>query len=231
MADRKSRYVSPRIASAASPPIFRLEQIAELLAHPAKITPAELRVKILAICEGRAEEPSDVNEWLDLAERAGVRHSQRYATLRKVAAELVAGRRVALAAASAPDGRVRTKKASLDQAEDPETALYRWWDAADLLLYIGISDVLSVADWVPIPKITLPVESWVAAVMEKFTWPLRGVPFTVLYVPVTVITFRSLGNDTWHPLRRPAAPAAPAAPEPSGHRSPSGRRCTGRSRG
>jgi predicted GIY-YIG superfamily endonuclease len=110
-----------------------LELIAGLITSPEKITPAMLRVKILAICEGRIV-PTDRKGFVALARRAGVRYNRAYAVWQD---EFSSRSAVEPGSVSVLPLRGPAREPS------PETALYRWWDAADLLLYIGISDELS----------------------------------------------------------------------------------------
>lgn len=118
-----------------NPPDERLREIAALLASPAKITPAILRVKVLALCEGR-EVPGGRREWLALAERAGVKHCQRYTSWAQISADKAGqGPSDDAPLALPPSVRRRSKPVG--------PALYRYYDDTDRLLYIGISDELT----------------------------------------------------------------------------------------
>jgi predicted GIY-YIG superfamily endonuclease len=120
----------------------RLDQVVDLLADPAKITPSLLRIKILAICEGR-EIPSTRKEWFEFAERAGVTRNRRYSSWAELCAEQTGENPDATTAVTFGREIERRRKRRA-------TALYRWYDEADVLLYIGISDEFSerVADHV-----------------------------------------------------------------------------------
>ena len=132
---RTPRRLKSVATGPAATPSQRLAEIAALLAGLSKITPAILRVKILALCEGR-EVPEDRKEWLALAERAGVKHCQRYTSWAQIAAEK-AGRDPSSAAVIALPPAVRKRSKPVGPA------LYRYYDDADRLLYIGISDELT----------------------------------------------------------------------------------------
>lgn len=116
-------------------PSEKLETIASLLADPAKMAPAMLRIKIRAIYEG-VEVPDDIRSFVALAERAGVRRNRRYGMWAHVCAELAGEDPDAAAAIVLPREAEKRHRTAVT------TALYRWWDEADVLLYIGISDEL-----------------------------------------------------------------------------------------
>lgn len=133
MANAHGRRPTSVVTGPRRTPIEKLELIYALLTGDDKITPSLLRVRLLAICEGRLI-PTDRKAFIALAARAGVSQSKCYTAWREWRGEL-------------PDtAAVIPLRGSDDVPADdqaPETALYRWWDEADLLLYIGISDELS----------------------------------------------------------------------------------------
>jgi len=110
-----------------------LELIYYELTGPAKITPSLLRIKILAICEGRLV-PNDRKAFIALGMRAGVSQAKCYTAWQEWRGDPPAAAVVVPVCDSDDEA----------DAEDgtQETALYRWYDEADLLLYAGISDHL-----------------------------------------------------------------------------------------
>jgi hypothetical protein len=136
MANANAKRLAPVTALPGGAAEHKLEQIAAALISPVKVTPAMLRIKIRAIYEG-VEIPADRKAFVALAVRAGVGHNRRYEAWREFEpgvdddAGEIAGRLAYLA---------REAKDALPQV----TALYRYYDEADLLLYVGISDGLYV---------------------------------------------------------------------------------------
>jgi hypothetical protein len=100
------------------------------------MSPAMLRIRIQAAYEG-GEVPDEENGFINLAARAGVSYKQRKLAWKEWASvrdEALTVDRLTAALAEAQ---------SLKGTKPPRaTALYRWFDDADLLLYIGISDEL-----------------------------------------------------------------------------------------
>jgi hypothetical protein len=146
MANANARRLTSLEAAPCASSDQKLEQIIALVGDPARITPAMLRIKIRAIYEG-IEVPETQQAFLALAVRAGVRHRARYESW----AQMCIGRpgivlRDATVVAFPAEVIEQIEDAgAAEEAGNPvnaETALYRWWDEADLLLYIGISDRL-----------------------------------------------------------------------------------------
>jgi hypothetical protein len=98
----------------------------------------------LALLLGLAE-----SEFYALATRAGIDRRYKYRVWRAFKglpltnAETVAAVRRAKGTAPRRDGAPSAEPAVLVPAKSRVTALYRWYDEADVLLYIGISDGLS----------------------------------------------------------------------------------------
>ena len=134
MADANHRRLTSVVTGPRHTPSEKLEFIADLLADPAKITPAMLRIKIRAIYEG-AEVPADIKSFIALAERAGVRRNRRYGMWAQLCAE-IAGEDPGADVIALPREARKRYRAPI------ATALYRWYDDIDLLLYVGISDEL-----------------------------------------------------------------------------------------
>jgi len=111
----------------------KLDQIADLAANADQMTPTMLRIAIQAIYEGR-EIPAEEGDFLKLAARAGVSRGQggqEWKRLALIRLEPVTADRLA---------EVLAEARSLRVAAPPRmTALYRWYDDADRLLYVGIS--------------------------------------------------------------------------------------------
>lgn len=132
MADANRKRLTSVVTGPRRTPIEKLELIADLITSPEKITPAMLRVKILAVCEGRVV-PTDRKGFVTLAKRAGVRYNRAYGVWQEeFGSRSTAG----------PDPAPVLSLCNPARESSPETALYRWWDDADLLLYVGISDEL-----------------------------------------------------------------------------------------
>ena len=133
MAEPNRRRPTSVVTGPRRTPIEKLELIYALLTGPDKLTPSLLRVKLLAICEGRLV-PTERKAFITLAMRAGVSRAKCYTAWQEWRGEL-------------PDtAAVIPLRGDGDAPADDqtqETALYRWWDEADLLLYVGISDELS----------------------------------------------------------------------------------------
>jgi len=127
MANANRRRLTSVVTGPGRTPSEKLGLIVDLLADPANITPAMLRVKILAICDGRPL-PADPKSFLALAARAGVRHASRYNTWRDFAASQTGKH---------PAGSAEGDGIAVEPA--PGTALYRYYDKRKTLLYIGIS--------------------------------------------------------------------------------------------
>lgn len=133
MAGSQFRYLEPAATGRLIPADARLEQVAALLANSDKMTPALLRIQILCIIEGR-EVPSEMKEFLKVAERAGVKNTPRYQAWGQVSS----GAPITL-----PEV-VREYKVRDRSPKVPGVALYRWYDIDDALLYVGISSELPV---------------------------------------------------------------------------------------
>lgn len=112
-------------------PIEKLELIYALITGDDRITPSLLRIKILAICEGRLI-PDDRKAFVVLALRAGVSKAKCYTAWREWRGELPGTTDMDADPESGEDA----------DGEEQDTALYRYFDAADLPLYAGISDHL-----------------------------------------------------------------------------------------
>lgn len=132
MVDPNRRRPTSVVTGPRRTPIEKLELIYALLTGDDKTTPSLLRIKMLAICEGRLI-PTDRKAFIALAARAGVSQSKCYTAWQEWCGEL-------------PDAAavisLRRDRGIPADDQTQETALYRWWDEADLLLYVGISDEL-----------------------------------------------------------------------------------------
>ena len=123
----------------------KLEQIAALLDSPAPITAPMLKVKIWAICEG-IDISASRKAFLPLAFRAGLRERAAYNTWAREFGREPSGPVVRRVGGRDLNARwIATPEfppVSVAEATwaGQQMALYRWYDIADLLLYIGISD-------------------------------------------------------------------------------------------
>jgi hypothetical protein len=133
----------PAHEAGSAPPAQRIAQIAALLSDPGRITPALLRVKIRAICEN-SEVPADRKAFVALAERAGVPHAGRYRAWAEWSGILIEDDRdwTEVITVNGTDEELCEPQAETSAVSNP-TALYRYYDELDNLLYIGISYGLS----------------------------------------------------------------------------------------
>ena len=143
MANANARHLAPVETEPGISPDQKLERIAALLDNPAPVTAPMLKIKIWAICEG-IDISASRKAFLPLATRAGLRQRAAYNTwareFRPEPSGLIARR---LGGRDLEARWVVTPEfAPVSAAEAPaqQTALYRWRDGSDLLLYIGISD-------------------------------------------------------------------------------------------
>ena len=140
MADVNVRRLDTELTAPDALARLKLEQIAALLDNPVRPSPAMLRVKIRAIYEG-IEVPTTQQPFLALAVRAGVRNRARYESWGQMCTDRTEAVLRDAAVIAFPVEVVEPAE-DADRSASAETALYRWWDADDMLLYVGISDRL-----------------------------------------------------------------------------------------
>lgn len=139
MANANARHLTS-VATEDATSIQKLHQIAALLVDPADLTPVMLRIRIRAIYEG-CEVPTDRQKYVALATRAGCTKASMYRAWREEFGAR-ADEDPAPDSPLPPRRRNRPRRVTAISAALDLSALYRYFDDEDLLLYAGISDEL-----------------------------------------------------------------------------------------